>query len=111
MRGPNDSTMDRRAFIGAVGGSLVISAPLISHAQQPALPTVGFLGSRAAQDSTDLIAAFRGGLSEGGFVEHRNVTIEFRWAEGHYDRFPALCAELVARRIAVIVAPAAAPAL
>jgi len=94
--------MDRRTFINAAACG-VITAPLIAHSQQPTIPTVGFLGSRSAKEATELIAAFREGLSENGFVEPRNVTIEFRWAEGHYDRHPMLCADLVSRQVAVIV--------
>ena len=101
--------IDRRRFIGSA--AIAIAASLPVRAQQPAIPTVGFLSSRSGKDSIDLVAAFRGGLSEEGFVEPRNVAIEFRWADGHYDRLPMLSADLVSRQVAVIVAPAAAPAL
>jgi len=69
------------------------------------VPVIGFLGSRSPEDSANLVAAFRTGLRETGFVEGRNVTIDFRWAEGHYERLPALSAELVARQVSVIAAP------
>ena len=94
--------MDPRTFIRAVACG-VVTAPLIAYAQQPAIPTVGFLSSRSAKEATELIAAFREGLSENGFVEPKNVTIEFRWAEGHYDRHPMLCADLVYHQVAVII--------
>jgi len=75
------------------------------------MPVVGYLGARSREDSADLVAAFRAGLGETGFVEDRNMRIEFRWAEGHYDRFPALARELVAHQVAAIVAPSLASGL
>jgi putative tryptophan/tyrosine transport system substrate-binding protein len=105
-----DDWMKRREVIGFLGVTLTAWS-LVVRGQQLAIPTVGFLGARAAKDSADLVAAFREGLNEGGFVEDRNVAIEFRWEEGHYERYPTLCAELLARRVAVIVATASAPAL
>jgi putative tryptophan/tyrosine transport system substrate-binding protein len=102
--------MKRRDVIGFFGG-MAAAWSLVARAQQHPIPTVGFLSSRSPEDSSDLVAAFREGLSESGFVEGRNVTIEFRWAQGHYDRLAALSADLLTRQVAVIVAPAMAPAL
>jgi putative tryptophan/tyrosine transport system substrate-binding protein len=101
------ANMRRREFINLVAGSAV-AWPLTARAQQ-AMPVVGFLGSRSPDAS--LIAAFRGGVGETGFIEGRNVSIEFRWAEGDYDRLRALSADLVARQVAVIAVSGVAGAL
>jgi putative tryptophan/tyrosine transport system substrate-binding protein len=84
--------MRRREFIAGLVGAA--AWPVVARAQQPVVPVVGLLSSRSADGSADLIAAFRGGLAEAGFVEGRNVSIEFRWAEGHYDRLPTDAADL-----------------
>ena len=95
--------MDRRTFMGSVAGGLV-AAPLAAHAQKSAIPMIGFLGSASPAQSAPFVAAFRKGLNETGYVEGKNVAIEFRWAEGQYDRLPALASELVRRQMAVLVA-------
>jgi putative tryptophan/tyrosine transport system substrate-binding protein len=93
----------RREFITLLGGAAA-ACPLAVRAQQPAMPVVVFMSARSPEDSAHLVAAFRRGLGEGGFVEDQNVALEFRWARGQYDRLPALAAELVSRRVAVLVA-------
>ena len=94
--------MDRRSFVSNVAGVLVV-APLAVHAQPKPQTTVGFLRSTPAQPFTHLVTAFREGLGETGFVEGQNVAIEYRWANNHLDRLPALAAELVRLPVAVIV--------
>jgi len=95
--------MDRRAFITMVGASL-LAAPLAAEGQQAAVPAVGFLSSASAELFAPLVAAFRDGLNDAGYIEGRNVTIEFAWAAGRYDRLPTLADGLVARKVAVIFA-------
>jgi putative tryptophan/tyrosine transport system substrate-binding protein len=91
----------RREFITLLGG--VAAWPLVAHAQQPAMPVVGFLGTASAYPFAHLLAGLRRGLQETGFIEGRNVAVQYRWAEGQYDRVPALAADLVRRQVAVIV--------
>ena len=102
--------MRRRKFIALVG--FTATWPLVASAQQGALPVIGFLSSGSPNAYAHLLTAFRRGLNETDYVEHRNVSIEYRWAEGQADRLPALANELVARQVTVIVATGGnAPAL
>ena len=97
--------MNRRAFISLIGGAAV-AWPLAAGAQQPAMPIVGLVGPRSPEESTRLGAAFRKALNETGYIEAQNVMVEYHWLEGKYDRLPALMADLVRRRVAVIATPA-----
>jgi putative ABC transport system substrate-binding protein len=99
--------MRRRDFINIIGGAA--AWPLAVRAQQASMRMIGFLSSRSPGESSGVVAAFRQGLGESGFVEGQNVAIAFRWAEGHYDRLPALAAELVDLRVNVLFAAGGPP--
>ena len=102
--------MQRREFITFLGGTAV-AWPLAAHAQQPALPVIGFLNVASPGPLRQQIAAFHEGLKESDYVEGLNVAVEYRWAEGQYDRLPALAADLVRRQVSVIVSGGSAPAV
>jgi putative ABC transport system substrate-binding protein len=102
--------MNRREFITLLGGA-AIAWPLAARAQQPAMPVIGFLAGASAGGSKSTLAGFRQGLRQAGYIECQNVHIAFRWAEGRYDRFPEMAAELVGLPVAVIVAFGAPAAL
>jgi putative ABC transport system substrate-binding protein len=100
--------MRRRAFISLLGGAA--AWPLAARAQPSGVPVIGFLHTGSLELNAKLLAGFRQGLAQSGFIEGRNVTIEFRWAAGHDERLPELAADLVHRRVSVIASPASTPA-
>ena len=100
--------MRRREFIKVIGGG-VAAWPLLANAQQSAMPVIGYIGTGSQNSDAFRLPSFHRGLSETGHVEGRNVTIEYRWAEGHNDRLSALAADLVRRQVRVIAVPASTP--
>lgn len=102
--------MKRREFMAFVGGAVAASVPFSARAQQSAMPVIGFLSSRFPDESAGVATAFRQGLAEAGYVVGQNIAIEYRWAEGHYDRLPALAAELVSQRVSAILTGGGPPA-
>src|SRR5262245_32338165 len=103
------SRIKRREFITLIGGAAA-AWPLAAQAQQPAMPVIGYLSSRSPDDTAHLLGGFRDGLHDGGFVERQNVTIEYRWGLGRYDRLPALAAELARLPVGLIVSTGGEPA-
>jgi putative ABC transport system substrate-binding protein len=98
----------RRDFITLLGG-VAVAWPLGARAQQPVMPAIGFMSARSPSTSASLVAGFRQGLTDGGYFESQNVAIDYRWAEGHYDRLPGLAADLVQRKVALIAAVSGTP--
>ena len=101
--------MRRREFIAGLGSAA--AWPVVARAQERRLPVIGFVEVGSVDVSADVVAAFRKGLGEAGYVEGQNVTVEYHWLEGQFDRLPALMADLVRRGVAVIATPAEAAAL
>jgi ABC-type uncharacterized transport system substrate-binding protein len=102
------ATLKRREFITLLGGAA--AWPFAAGARQAAMPVIGYLSSRSPDDTTHLLAGFRQGLADGGFIEHQNVTIEYRWALGQYDHLPVLATELTRLPVVVVVSTGGEPA-
>ena len=102
--------MRRREFLAVVGGA-AMGWPLASIAQQPAIPVVGFINTASSGPFAHLVDAFRKGLGEAGYVEGQNIIVEYRWAEGQYERLPGYAAELINRGVAVLCATGGEPAI
>src|ERR1035437_9131293 len=100
-------SMRRREFLGVMGGAAA-AWPYAASAQQPALPVIGLIRDGSADANARYVAAFRKGLNETGYIESQNVTVEYHWLEGQYDRLPALMADLVRRQVALIATPGSA---
>src|SRR5262245_39392273 len=99
--------MNRRSFIVALGSGATL--PLAARAQQVPMPVIGYIGTGSRESDAFRLPSFHQGLSETGYFEGQNVAIEYRWAEGHNDRLPALVSDLVRRQVAVIAVPASSP--
>jgi putative tryptophan/tyrosine transport system substrate-binding protein len=100
--------LKRREFITLLGGA-ALAWPLTARAQRPSIPIVGFLNSQSPGPFSHMVGGFRESLAEAGFIEGQNIAIEYRWAEGQYDRLPALANDLVGRGLAVLVATGGEP--
>jgi putative ABC transport system substrate-binding protein len=101
--------MRRREFISLLGGAAA-AWPFVANAQSPPTPVIGYLSVRSPEDTANLLAAFRSGLAQSGFVEGQNTAIEYRWARGQYDQLPAMAAELVGRPVSLLATTGGEPA-